>query len=158
MTLRLIIWFIFRVESIWLTETCLLLMSLRCMLPLICFPSIVPSQGITNALSSQLSVSSRLFTVMHNCWSASGDGWGLFDKTACPEQNNTGNTDRITQIVFSTYVVLTELYLIFFLYPLLLFFSNIQPHCISPEREQWIFLCVENRRGLRSFSLAPICC
>lgn len=61
---------------------------------------------------------------------------------------------ELLQIVFSTYIVLTELYFIFF-YILYYFYSvTFKPHCISPEREQWIFLCVENRRGLRSFSIS----
>lgn len=54
-----------------------------CFLYLDMFPSSVPSVGITNALSSQLLVSSRLFTVFHKCWSASGDGCGLFGIWVC---------------------------------------------------------------------------
>ncbi len=72
------------------------------------------------------------------------------------EQNGTipATLTELLQIVFLTYAVLTELYLIFYILYYFFFSVTFKTHCISPEREQCMFLCVENRRGLRTFSIS----
>lgn len=81
--------------------------------------------------------------------------WGLFDKTAAQNRTIPATLDRITSdCLFDLHCSDWTILYIFFISFITFFSVTFKPHCISPEREQWIFLCVENRRGLRSFSIS----